>query len=234
MALITLSGLLTDITGSIGGTTFQNTGAGLIARNKPMARKSASPSQSRARQFTGTFTQRWRDLTLVQKLAWDAFATAHTKVNRFGQSKNLSGFAWFESVNYNLTRAGLANVLLPPVYTTAPAVDVFTVTFTPTKIQVTYAVAPAPANTYSLCWASYIVGSGNTSNRSRYRYLQTLAFGGGLVNFDVTSSWQTVYGKTWAGQPAGTKCTIIIGVNYIDTRSGIAGAILFASGEFTF
>lgn len=234
MALVQLSGLLTSLNGSIGGTTFQNTAAGLIARNKPMGRKSATPKQSLARQFPNSWTQSWRDLTIAQKLAWAAFASLHPHTNRFGQSKILSGFAWYESINYNLVRAARPIILLPPVYTAPPAVDVFTVVPSALSIKVNYAVAPAPANTYPVLWATNIIGGANTSNRSKYRLLGTLVFGGGVISFNVTAAWEAVFKKTWAGQPVGTHCTLIFGVEYVDTRSGVSAGTLFVAGEFTF
>lgn len=234
MALITLGAMVTDITGSIGGTTFQNTKAGLIARNKPMARKSATEAQSLARQFPSRFIPDWTALTLADQLAWNVYATAHPHVNRFGETKLWSGFNCFESTNYNFVRVGTAEVTAPPTFFGAESVDDFTVFLDSTQIRVDFNAATTPVNSKFVVWGTYIIGSAYTSNRSRYRQLVVLEYGGGVVNFDVTTQWQDVFGLDWSAIAAGSFVKLILGVQNVNFKDGTASAILFRSGEFTF
>ena len=233
MALVTMGALVTDLKGSIGGSTFQHTGAGLIVRNKPIGRKSGTHSQSVIRQFPNTYTQAWRNLTMAQKLAWAAFAAVNLKKNRYGESKTISGFAWFESINYNFTRIGAVNVLIPPIYTAPPAVDVFTVLMTSTKIQYSWLLAPAPANTRMLYWATYFISGVSQKNRSVYRYIQTTV-PGGFTTLNIAANWTVVFGDPFAGRSVGTKVNLMLGMEYVDSRSGVTGPTLYANGEFTF
>jgi len=68
MARIQLSGLLTDIKGSIGGSTFQNNASGLIMRNKSGTPKALRLKQSFPRLFPNAFNKLWHSLTLASQL----------------------------------------------------------------------------------------------------------------------------------------------------------------------
>jgi hypothetical protein len=233
MALITLSAMMTDITGSIGGTTFQNTGAGLIARTKPNGRKSATMEQSLARQFPSRFIGDWWALTIAQQLAWGVYATAHPHTNRFGQVKQWSGFQCFESVNYNLDRSGFAMVSVPPVYLGAEAVDDFTNVIDNVQMSVRAVGAFTPVDSVPLIWATYYIGSSYTSNRSRYRLMGVYAYGGGAVSIDYSAEWKVKFGQDLATLPSGTMVKVIAGLQNVNTKDGTAGAILFRAGEYT-
>jgi len=233
MALITLSALLTDITGSIGGTTFQNTGAGLIARNKPSGRKSATEKQSLARQFPSTYIGDWWALTVAEQLAWAAYATAHPHTNRFGQVKQWTGFACFESTNYNLARAGSPTVTVPPVYFGAENADDFTNAYAGGQMLLTVVGAAwTPVRSVALIWGSYYVGSAYVSNRSRYRVLEVQVYGG-AVSFDYTTAWNNTFGQDLSTLPSGTSVKVIAGIQNVNLLDGTASPILFRVLEYT-
>lgn len=231
MALIELGPMVSGIKGSIGGTTFQNTAAGIIARSKPRGRKSATPEQSLARQFPNTFIGWWQGLTISDQLTWAGFASAHTHTNNFGQVKTLTGFQWFELINYNLIRAGQPTVDTAPTFFPAEAVDDFTVGITAASLDIHFSGATTPVDSIALVWATTIIGSTNTSNRSRYRLIDSFNYGGGIVDFDVYTEWKIKFGYDFATFPGSTLVKIILGVQNLNVKSGICSPILFRAGE---
>ena len=136
MARIQFGALITEITGSIGGFTFQKNRSGSIVRLRPSGTKKVSEKQSVQRAKHLSFLSLWQNLTFLQKSSWNDFAVLHPKINSFGQEKVLSGLNWFESVNQNLQAIGQSIVSVPPVYAlpTAPENYVFIVSATEFKI----------------------------------------------------------------------------------------------------
>jgi hypothetical protein len=125
MARITYSGLVTSINGSVGGTTFQNNAFGNTVKNKPVMARFNSELQRFNRRNLNTCVQAWGALTDSQRLAWNAWATAHPIYSKHNPSAVITGYQYF--IAYNLRRliwvTNLSNAP-GPTYPTLP-------TFTP-------------------------------------------------------------------------------------------------------
>lgn len=122
MAIIALSGLITDIRGSVGGTTFQRSGAGLIMRNKPQTVGQGTNSQSIQRVYQSQLNEQWLLLTDAQRLLWLQFSNY---VNGNGRSINKSstsnaGKMHFIAINHKLLQYG-KSIILEPTFDVAEA-----------------------------------------------------------------------------------------------------------------
>lgn len=71
MARILSSGLLGNIVGSLGGTTFQNSAGGQIMRKKPIPKKSFNNAQQNIRLLQGQLNHEWAELTTSERASWD-------------------------------------------------------------------------------------------------------------------------------------------------------------------
>ena len=104
MANVLLGAGVTDIRGSIGGTTFSRSAAGNYARARMKPVNPRSALQSARRAQVGHLTKYWSGtLTEQQRSDWRAYAAGTGWTNKLGQSIQISGLAAF--LQLNATRA---------------------------------------------------------------------------------------------------------------------------------
>lgn len=100
MALVQLGGGVTDLRGSIAGTTFSRSGAGNYARSrkKPVNPRSAMQNDRRAQ--VAYLAKYWSDsLSEQERTDWRAYAEATSWSNKLGQSITINGLAAFMRLN---------------------------------------------------------------------------------------------------------------------------------------
>jgi hypothetical protein len=131
MALIQLGGGVTDIRGSIGGTTYSRGPAGNIARRRV---KPVNPSSSRQCSRRNTFDQlshEWvRNLTEDERTAWRYYASNTNFVNALGATIQISALACFIRTNALRLMIGQALTSVAP---TAPG-QASGLSFTATRV----------------------------------------------------------------------------------------------------
>lgn len=100
MALIALGAGVTDIRGSIAGTTFSRSAAGNYARSRKKPVNPASDLQVERREALAYCTKYWSNtLTEQQRTDWRAYAAGTSWTNKLGQSIEINGLAAFLRVN---------------------------------------------------------------------------------------------------------------------------------------
>lgn len=123
MALVS-SSLLTDISGSIGGTTYARSRGGLYARNRTVPINPQTAAQGVVRSMFGSLSMAYNALSSAQKAAWEAFGQSIQFINRLGQAFNPSGRSAYMQLNQNLQLVGSAAIDDPPATTIAPVLDI--------------------------------------------------------------------------------------------------------------
>lgn len=102
MARVKYGGIVTDISGSVSGATFQRGIYGGTMRNKPNPIKSATPAQMLIRGYMMQLHYAWSDLDPADRTQWDRFISfSSASINR-DKSILLSGHDLF--LKYNLFR----------------------------------------------------------------------------------------------------------------------------------
>jgi hypothetical protein len=102
MARIKYGSLITDISGSIGGTTFQRSGSGSIIRNKPIPIRSKTASQMKIRSYMMEAHNKWLTLTDERRLQWNRFPAFSGIKNKNDKNTYMSGHALF--IKYMICR----------------------------------------------------------------------------------------------------------------------------------
>jgi hypothetical protein len=100
MARVKYGSLVTNIRGSIGGTTFQNNKYGFTAKNKGLPSSAGTTSQMQIRRNMLLVTNYWGQITEYQRSTWNAFAISHPQPIKSDSLIMLSGYALF--LKYNL------------------------------------------------------------------------------------------------------------------------------------
>ena len=103
MLLIKWSGIgITEARGRAGGTIFSKNKGGHYAKNFTNPNNPQSPAQQAVRGIFGDLSQAWRQLTQVQRDAWDEAAPTFPVINKLGEVIFLSGQGLHMQLNLNL------------------------------------------------------------------------------------------------------------------------------------
>jgi len=93
MALVKFGGGVTQMSGSIGGTTFARNRSGNYARSRTKPVNPNTSGQQTARNAMADLTTRWSStLTTAQRTAWNLYGSSVLMTNRLGENINLTGF----------------------------------------------------------------------------------------------------------------------------------------------
>ena len=113
MALIRFGGLVTDISGKIGGQTLGTSASGSYIKNSGTPRKSITDLQQSKMGLMGTTAQRWRALTQEQRDTFNAASPDYPYLNRVGETKYYSGFAIFCQLANNIILSNDTGIPVP-------------------------------------------------------------------------------------------------------------------------
>ncbi len=230
MAIVEFGAGVTKITGSIGGWTFQRSGAGFIVRNKPLQRKFSSPKQTEAQANFVSQIQAFQELSPGDKLTWGAFADSNPKENKFGQVKALSGQNWFTSVNSAKARLSLGQLSVPPANLLPEVITSFNLVVDATKIEISAITPNNPADTGLFIDTTFPITRLSRIEQSAFRETDTVS-AGPFGTIDLTTDWETAHKGSWP--PGGFATCINIGVSLQPVRlsTGITGPrIVLISG----
>lgn len=100
MALVQFGGGVTDMRGSIAGTTFARSAAGNYARSRKKPVNPRSALQNARRATVAYLTKYWsNDCTPEERADWRAYAAGTTWTNKLGQTIKINGLAAFLRLN---------------------------------------------------------------------------------------------------------------------------------------
>lgn len=113
MARAKLGSLITDLSGSIGSTTFQNSNAGTIIRNKPSFAGNFSTSRCTCRNYNYQIHKAWQTMSATDRTQWQTFANFINTKQKHSSYLNISGQALFYQINFYRLSYSLSLLLIP-------------------------------------------------------------------------------------------------------------------------
>lgn len=116
MARIQTGSIITDISGSIGGTTFQRGTHGLIAKNKSHPPNFNSSAQNYCRNLMAQLQTYWQALSVAQRSAWQNWAKYQNLKSGKFTSIDFYGQEAFIQINFYGIQNGLS-LITDPVFT---------------------------------------------------------------------------------------------------------------------
>lgn len=102
MANIKLGAIITDIAGSVGGSTFRRTPAGVILYNKQGTQIKSAFAQKGVKNKLGAIISGWTTLDPADKTTWENYATMYPFPDKFGNLKYLTGRQLYIKLNGQL------------------------------------------------------------------------------------------------------------------------------------
>lgn len=99
MANVRFGGGVTEMAGSIGGTTFARGPHGAYARARVTPVNPSSAFQQAVRTLMAAAASAWHSLSDAERAAWALYAGNTPTVNKLGEQTFLSGFQWYCACN---------------------------------------------------------------------------------------------------------------------------------------
>jgi hypothetical protein len=99
MATFKLGAIITDIAGSIGGTTLKRNGTYKVIMNKPSGSAYSRLLTNQALSYLGSIFKSWTYLSETDKNEWNAQALLYTFPDKFGTLRNISGRQLYIKLN---------------------------------------------------------------------------------------------------------------------------------------
>lgn len=216
MATIRFGGGVSEIRGSIGGTTFSRTRAGAIARSRTKPVNTPSAARAAVRTLFGTVSKLWRDLTDSQRTNWNTTAVSWPQVNKMGETYTPSGQALFNKLNNSLSLAGQPTIdaITPPVAFDIPDFALDTFSKATGELSIIDSI-PAAVDQKIVVSATPVVSSGvqNVDN-----LFKQIAVEDPAASIDVSAGWEAVYGQPITGLTVGD--IVWLKVEVLNTPNG--------------
>jgi len=230
MARVIYGPSVSTLHGSIRGTTFQDNASGSIARGRSHPSLFPSPGQSYQQTWAGQVNKAWQGLSLVQQLSWDTFAGLHTKQNRYGQTKTLTGFNWFSSLNYFHYFHGYALLSTAPAHVLPTTPAPYSVNTNAATLDITFAPAFNPANSdlYIFTTSASRATTGSVRSGLRFTKFDTASPFGVI---DLTAGWSDAHGCAWADAYTSGVWRLWVMVMTVEKASYITSSGLLQSGS---
>lgn len=223
MARITYGPLVTEIAGSIGGITFQRNTSGPIAKLKTNPPVNPRAKQSARQQQMAFLVSFWSTLSQVNKGLWNTFAAAHDHTTPWGETKTLSGFQWFLSVNNYRMPTYDTPVSSPPAWQVLDPPEDFTITAGAEYFRANWDPPYDPVYSLQIYLSLPLRQSSLKLRRSTFLVGSRLA-GDALTILDLISYFQTLTNVTWGPFFAAANCSIICRMLHSRLISGLVSS----------
>lgn len=125
MALAKYGGIISELRGKEAGVIFSRNAYGSYMKQKVSPVNPQTQKQLDQRTLMGNMAQVWAGLTSAEKASWDNLGAQVTRVNRFGDTTNYTGFSIFMKLNRNIVLVGGTALDEAP---TMPEIPVLTLT----------------------------------------------------------------------------------------------------------
>lgn len=210
MAIVKFGGGLSDMRGSIAGTTFSRNSAGAIARQKVTPVNPNTVKQSAIRATFSTIAAAWRTLTDAVRSQFNLYAPDYVHYNVFGDNMPLTGQQLFQKLSMWRNSVNLA-----PASSCNPPVDVPS----PTAARITFDTAGPIAEIENLgatsateriaiyATAPYSSGIRFVSS-NKYKLLGYKTNTTAAGDFDLAAAYAAYFGTAIAALPVGSKIAV--------------------------
>ena len=236
MALIKMSSIgITNLSGKAGGSVYAHNRGGAYVRNFAVPSNPQTQAQSAARAAFGAFASAWRTLSQEVRDGWKAAAENFPYIDRFGDSKIMSGENLYISLNRNLELVGESALAEPPVSQGASGGVISSavgLSVLAGEIDFTGALELIgeidPTSMKVAVYATPAVSPGISYLKNRFRFLNWLE---GLATVQLSEIASTDYSNVFGVPMVGAKVGFRFDI--INTATGERSASVFTSAIVT-
>ena len=130
MARVLYGSIVTQLSGSIGGTVFARNASGNTCRRKSRNIKRNTVKMSTFRNSFGFIQRSWRGIDAASRTTWSTNANLFPYVNSLGITHYYTGFQLYSKFNNQLFNVGAPLLVTAPTPSTMSAITVATSVFT--------------------------------------------------------------------------------------------------------
>jgi hypothetical protein len=170
------SNIITQASGSVGGSTFAHNQGGLYIRARSIPTNPSTAQQQAVRNALTALTGSWTSaLTQAQRDAWTTYATNVPIIGTLGDSRKISGLSMYVRCNVPRLQAGVSRIDTAPTTFTLGTLTNPTVTASATSPQLSIAFTntdawATAAGGYMLVYASRGQSAGINFFKGPYQY----------------------------------------------------------------
>lgn len=219
MASVKFSALVSEMRGKLNGSVFSKNRSGNYLRNKVTPVNPQSTDQQAVRSLLSAVSQSWRQLTQAQRDAWINASANFPYTDIYGDSKILSGQAFYNKLNLNLLKIGAATIQTPPSSSDLPSLSGISLTVTKSTgtsavvVTADWVASDEPANAQILVSATPPVGAGIGFVKNKFRDIAILAIGAGPAV--ISTAYAAKFGTVSVGQK------VFILLQVVDDETGL-------------
>lgn len=198
MARIIYSGLVTQIRGSVGGTTFQQNRYGFTVKNKPNANNPNTARQLTRKAGLQAVVSQWSQLTQASRDLWNSWAATYPQQSSKNPDAYLSGFnlylRWALNAQIDPANIPIFDPLDPPE--SVGSIDITVDLGVGNVLTVDAVFGAVPTEYKMLIYMSRQVKQSQQFVGSWTRYIQTVTFDDQPGPVDVTAAYTNIFGYT--------------------------------------
>lgn len=201
MAVIKLSGIVTEIRGKVGGSLFRKSNVASTLSNKPsmnMNRRGKTIPAGwnlKAQGWVAVASRKWRELTAGEREAWASAAVNFPFYNKAGEEYIGSGYQLFMQNSLDNAKVNLSAPTGAPVLPSLPAFRTINIDF--------YDNQEIKLSWNGTTWADWklsidmtrIMSKGRKAQESDFKMIQTFNGGTNHTNADLNTPWVNVFGQ---------------------------------------
>lgn len=232
MARIQYTGSVSEIKGSVAGSTFQRNASGTIVKSKNNQRFSSSVNQGLAQQRFAQLATRWNGISGAFKEEWQGNADVFSRTDFYGRVKKLNGFQWYQLVNQNLTLIGDALQDEPYTDFNPIALPTFSIYTSSTNFDFIFSSAQDLTDYYVMVYASAPCSSVQQSSRIQ-RLLISQFTGNPISTVSLLANYESIFGLNWASLVASSSFIVQLNCFTINRINGISSQFTFNVQELT-
>ena len=203
---IVFSGLISEVEGKLNGSKLYKGRNNFIMSNKVKPKNPNTFTQASVRAGLRQYAATWQTLTQLQIKTWNEAGSTSSVKNKLGTSHDLSGFNLFvaENQRQQLATPGGAIVTTPPTHTgdIVPLNAQNLVMVGGVTPSVLLDIPAIPAGQVMVIYATSCLSPGKSFVKGKYRPIATIAAHAAQPGFDLTSSYEAVFGSPVTGQKA--------------------------------
>ena len=219
MALVKFGAGVSEMRGKEGGVIYSRNAYGSYIKAKVSPVNPQSIRQQEERSLMGTLSQLWSTLSSAKVDSWDNLGAQVTRVNRFGDSTNYTGFSLFMRLNRNLNMCGLSAITDAPVPPTLPEFVLGALQVNATTPAISIAFTPTiPSGMYLAIYMTNNIVTGRKFVKNYYRFIITKLEQTSPYTTGLLVAWNAVFPNVLVeGAKIYFKCKVIDGATGFDT-----------------
>jgi len=232
MARVQFGTIVTNLSGSIGGTTFSRNTSGAIAKAHLVGKRRTTSKQSVSLSNSLFITNAWVALTPAQRSDFNAYASVNTFLDRYGNVKTLSGFQWFKNLAWNQFYLDASLPVAPSPYEIAAALPSFTFSASVGVMLVEWSTPIDVVTTDVMVFATPPIRGLSDKQRSTFRQLDVRSLDK-EVSFDIANSWQSVFDIDLLSLSTSSKFQVSVLIYPVNKSSFVSGSSVFANSNYS-